>query len=157
MLPHPDIWLRDVLDQQFMGHSWSQVQRGFEAMIGAGVLYAHTWPTSSWAFPDRDQTFNEDALGSVPAEIKVISRGGGSDGFVTLRDDLGLDCIGGEDRYVLETGTKMDLEIGHVSPLKTYHALTHAGAIARFPYGFEAPLAPCLFILACSEPKEWRP
>ena len=70
-LPHHDIWLRDVLDQQFMGHSWTQVQRGFEKMIAAYTLFYYAWPTPSWAFADDAIELNKNALKDVPADIKV--------------------------------------------------------------------------------------
>lgn len=164
MLPHHDVWLRDVLDQQFMGHSWTQVQRGFERMITACTLYYHAWPVPSWAFPDEAIENNTKALDVVPADIKVICPGRGPDGSLTLRTSLALDPVCGKRphegidgmAYVLLAGDRMDLEIGHVSPLRMYQALTGVGKIARFPYDFEADMEPHLFVLCCSEPKEYR-
>lgn len=62
----------------------------------------------------------------------------------------------GAEDFTLATGTQIDLEIGDVSPLKTYQALTQSGAIARLPYDAEIEAEPHLFILACSELRDFR-
>jgi hypothetical protein len=148
--PHPDIWLRSVLDQKLVGSDWHFVFDDFQEMIRDHGLYFYVTPVKHWALPDESREGNALALRSVPALASVLVRSANSGpdatGFTEL--DLSMRSLSSGPPHYLRQGHVVCIEIGECPGSRTYDMLSQGLIVGRYPY--EIPgMKPHVFLLRC--------
>jgi hypothetical protein len=150
--PHPDIWLRPVLDQKLVGSDWHFVFDDFQEMIRDHGLYFHAWPMKHWALSDESREDNERALRGVPefASVHVRKANSGADASIAFEDmPIYMRSLGTQEAHKFR-GVYVNAEIGHCPGSRTYNLLVTNGKLVRYPY--EIPgMRPHVFLLVCPE------
>jgi hypothetical protein len=149
--PHPDVWLRSVLDQKLVGSDWHFVFDDFQEMIRDHGLCFYAERIEHWALPDEDREGNAQALGSLPLLYDVVVRKAknGTDATAITEIPISMRPLGSiGPLHYLQDGCIVFIEIGGCPGSRTYDMLSQGLVVGRYPY--EIPgMKPHFFLLYC--------